>query len=87
MIFKKCSACSKELGPHNSHDIKLFIDPAPGGSALSGLYFTHSREDCHSTNFLPLREIKARSELKANGDPWRQIEIDWYKQRLEEVKK
>lgn len=82
MIFGKCSNCRADVGPHNSHDIKVLND----GSPLSGLYFTHSRDDCHSTGFLPLREVEARANLKANGDPFRGLEIEWYQERLKELK-
>ncbi len=75
MIFKQCSKCNKDLGPHNCERIQL---------NEIGLWMHHT--ECKGTSVLPLAEVQRRSEEKANGNPFKQIEIDYYKQRLESLK-
>jgi hypothetical protein len=74
MIFKPCPKCGIDIGPHNTQDIKMDI---------FGLYFTHV--ECHGTGFLSLTQIQERAQEKAKGDPFKQLEIEWYQERLKEL--
>jgi hypothetical protein len=74
MIFKTCSNCGLPVGPDNSEKIEI--------TGL-GLWFTHSY--CHGTGFIPLAEVKARAEQPARGNPFKGLEIEWYKNRLKEL--
>lgn len=76
MIFAKCS-CGKDVGPHNAHNV--IVNGA-------GLWFTHSREDCHSTGLIRIKTVEARAAEKAEGNPIKALEIEYYQKLLNDLK-
>jgi len=72
MIFKKCT-CGVDLTPASVMKISM---------TELGLWMTCI--ECHSTPIIRMAEVVRRSEEKANGDPFKQLEIDYYKERLSE---
>lgn len=76
MIFKKCANCGAPVGPHNTERISI---------NEVGLWFSHP--DCQGTGLLKLEVVKYRAGKFAHGDPFKGLEIDYYKERLNELNK
>lgn len=75
MIFKKCG-CGADITTANCEKIEV---------NLIGMWLLCSA--CHSTAFIAKKTIIEKASAKANGDPFAQMEIDYYAQRLKEIEK
>lgn len=73
MIFKKCT-CGVDLGLASAEKIKV--------NSL-GMWF--SCRACNSTAIITVKELRERAHAKADGDPFKALEAEYFAERFKEV--